>query len=298
MVQELALGKDLKNVVLFSITLHGWGNRRKVLLRGVDLKADKEALRHSKRLLDSPEYKAVQTALVGTREWCQNRSMPSFVRKGVYLVKRDWVERFEAYLAQREEVLKDAVETFLAAYPERITEAKKALGPYFDSNDYPPASMLRERFYFTHSWFKIDVADGLSDEIREQEAAKLRKTFADAQLEIVAMLRESVQELLAYAIERLDKDDDGVPRKFKDSLVERLTEFFETFEAKNFLEDDQLTEAVQKAKELLGDTSAVRLRKRMSFRNQVLEGFKEVKSKVDELVESSPRRGFFSDDDE
>jgi hypothetical protein len=300
MTRSSDLTDRLNGAVLFTISLHGWMNACRIPSKLIqDERLEKESFRVTKQLVDSPEFRAILRFQTDTKEWCKKRSMPSFIRDSVFFVKRDQVERFEAYLASAEEELQRKVAEFLAVYPDRIEEAKAVLGPYFDKTDYPTPAELARRFYFEHSWFKLDVADGLPSSVRSAEVKKLQESYENARLEIILALRESFQELLDYAINRMGDDDDGNPKVLRkaDAMVERLKEFFETFEARNFLDDVDLSSLVSQAKSLLGDVSPVRLAKRQTVRDQVRGGFEKIKTVVDGLVENAPRRSFFTDEE-
>ena len=78
----------LESATLFTLTLRAWGNRAKGSLEdasfytgGVDDNAenqepDKRRLSLSKRLIKSPEYKAIKTKQHELKAWCMERCMP------------------------------------------------------------------------------------------------------------------------------------------------------------------------------------------------------------------------------
>src|SRR4030067_977159 len=145
---ERNLNIDLfNNAVLFTITLRAWGNRRKASTDVVDTTADKSRLHLTKKLLQTKELAAIYRFQRDTKAWCLKRSMPAFIRNGVYVVKLDMVEEFEKQLraaikTQREQY----IPALLEVYGQAIRDARAGLGDMFNANDYPSSTQLAPTF--------------------------------------------------------------------------------------------------------------------------------------------------------
>lgn len=298
----------LRNAMLLSFTQHAWRNRAKDSTNNIEVEANKAELRLTKRLVVCAQYEAIRTYMAGIYTWCISRSMLSSVRRGVYFVRRDMVEEFEAKFAEANEHLaKVLVPAFLA--PEGYAAAKEraklprkedgsgGLGTLYNEDDYPEADELRKAFYIDHSWLALSVPDELPEEIRERENDKLRKSFADAQEEIQFALREGMKSLIDRAVAILEPKPGEKEKTFKSNSLDKLNEFFETFRARNMMNDAQLEELVKRAKAIVNDMpNEKRIRNNSNIRAQVAQQFKTVAANLDRLVSERPSRKFSLDD--
>lgn len=98
-------------------------------------------------------------------------------------------------------------------------------------------------------------------------------------------------------MERLEPGPRGKTKTFRDTLVENFREFFDSFNAKNLMNDDELADVVTRAKELLGDADAKELRDDTAVRSRVAVGFAQVKATMDKLVVERPGRKFGDDEE-
>ena len=216
------------------------------------------------------------------------------------------VEDFEEKLAAARRELKDKfVPEFLTAYAEAKENAKRpvndidnnlgGLGSLYNEADYPTAAELEQCFGIQHSWFALSVPDELPQEIRERENAKLKDTFAQAQQEITYALREGFAGLVEHAIDRLQVKAGEKPKIFiADSMVEGFMGFFDTFRAKNLMDDAELEDVVGKAKEIVMQfaPNISNVKSSVHLRNAVAAKFGEVKSSLDALLKDRPSRKF------
>lgn len=298
---ERNLNIDLfNNAVLFTITLRAWGNRRKASTDVVDTTADKSRLHLTKKLLQTKELAAIYRFQRDTKDWCLKRSMPAFIRNGVYVVKLDMVEEFEKRLrAALEEQRERYIPDLLGVYDASIKDAQRELGDLFRMKDYPAAGELARTFGIEWGWVTFGVPDNLPADLRAEESAKLRQKFLDAQEEIVTALREGFGELLEYAIDRLKVEPGQKPKLLiKDVVKNRFEEFVETFNARNFLEDKDLEAVVEEARKVLSGMDMDRIKRSRGLRNRTAEAFEGLKKTVDGLIAERPSRKFSFDEDE
>jgi hypothetical protein len=96
--------------------------------------------------------------------------------------------------------------------------------------------------------------------------------MAEASDEIQQVLRASMSELVGHMRERLQEDPTGKPLKFKESTVSKLVEFLDMFELRNVIDDSELTDLVNKARDLLKGVDAEDLRTTAHLRTKVQPG--------------------------
>lgn len=293
----------LRNAMLFSLTRRAWSNRRRADKNKVETNADKKNLNLTKRLLNSPELDALMDHLQETYDWCLARAMPSTaMRRGMYFVKRDMIPVFEAYLVDAKRQLSEKyLPKFIETYEECKLEMKMdkeqgGLGDMYNENDYPKPEDIPVMFDIQWAWLALSVPNELPEEIRERETAKLRESYEKAQDEIVSALREGFKQLVDHAVERLTPGADGKQKVLHATAVENIREFFETFSARNLMNDSELAGVVEQAKKILGDTDIDTLRKEAPVRERIAAQFSDVTKVLDGLVTTRPGRRFALDE--
>lgn len=288
----------LRNSMLFSLTRRAWSNRRQADKSKIVTTADKSKLNLTKQLLVSAELDAITDHMNEVYNWCMGRAMPSATRRGIYFVRRDMVAEFEAALETALTKLQtELVPAFLRNYLGQCEEMRTKLGDFFDERDYPGVDVIEASFSIEWSWLALSVPNELPEEVREREVAKLRQSYADAQTEIRQALRTGFKDLVDHAVERLTPATDGTPKVFRNSLINNFNEFFDTFHARNLMDDAELAGAVSQARQILSGINPEALRTSDDIRQQVIAGFQQVAALTDGLVVVSQNARRFSLDD-
>ena len=291
----------LREAMLFSLTRSSWSNRAHVDKNVLTGNATNESVNVTKRLLKSPDLKNINDFLGEIYVWCLSRAVPSTaIRNGIYFVKQDQVKAFEAKLSSAQKYLMDTlVPEFLSTYDDARRAAQKpasegGLGDLFNEKDYPDPEELESSFGLNWSWLALSVPDELPEEVRERECAKLQESYDTARGEITLALRVAFQELVKHAADRLTPDADGKGKIFRaGSMLENFENFFETFSARNLLEDADLEKVVNQARAIIsGVPDADALRADESLQHTVGESFKAVAKTLDSLVERAKVRKF------
>ena len=266
------------------------------ILRKISLPApegsDPARFKHAKQIIVSDEYDAVAAFQNEVKAWCLARSMPSCILPGLFAVSVDEVENVDNKLRDSIDRLNDLTGILTRAWPRLVENARIALNGAFKDTDYIAADQIAAKFNISWNWIQLDVPEGLPPEIREQEEAKLRKQFEDAQKEIVEALREGFAALVDHAVDKLTSKPGEKQKIFRDSLVGNFTEFFDTFNSRNLMGDEQLASAVAKAREIMGNVNADTLRDSSFQRKKVVEKLAEVQAVMDGLLTERKSRKF------
>lgn len=290
----------LRNSVAFTLTMRKFSNRRSGDMAHINVEADKSRLKLTKQLIVSPELDRISEFQAELYKWVTMRSVPSFFKEGLYLVKLNMIEAFEAKLAGAVEELDNAlVGNLIAAYPAQIDAARVALNGQFQQDDYPSCSEMRKRFGISWNWLAFGVPETLPAELRAAEEAKIKESFLQAEIEIRAALREGFAEIISHVTDRLTVKPGEKAKIFRNSLFENLTEFIGTFAARNLVDDGELAAQVAKAQEILaqvrGDKpadQATLVRDSEELRRRTSEAFAGLKSEVEKIIISRPSRQF------
>ena len=313
----------LRNAMLFGLSRHAWGNRcqanrSKLQTEETDAvtgetKAKKISKRvnATKQLIVCDEYNACIAALNDTYTWVLKRSMlATGIGRGVNLVKRSMVSEIVAKVeADRKALREQLVPALVAAYPAAKEAAKRpvneaepekgGLGSLYDESDYPTPEKLAASFDIEYRLFALSVPDELPEEIRAAENAKLKEMYAEVQTEAKFALREAFARMVNHATDKLTVKPGEKEKGFRqNSFVENWQEFFETFEARNLMEDSDLARLVSQAKGILSGVKPDDLKRNQELRELVATRFAEVEKVMDTLVAERPSRKFSLEDDE
>ena len=280
-----------KKARFLKITLPRMGIMRKVSLPAPP-DADPARLKHAKQINVSGEYDSIAELQNATKAWCLARSMPSCILPGLFAVSVDEVENITNKLEAQKAKLDPLVQDLVNAWPRLVENARYALNGSFNAADYLPAESVPAKFGITYNWLQLDVPEGLPPEIRKQEEAKLRKQFEDAQKEIIEALREGFAALVDHAVDKLSTKPGEKQKIFRDSLVENFTEFFDTFNARNLMQDEELAKIVEQARNIMGNVGAQTLRESGRARQTVVQKLTEVQAVMDTLLTERKSRKF------
>ena len=283
-----------EKAICLAVSLRKPGNRRKLSASLVDVDADKDLISAQKILLSCEHLKTIAHYDGEIRRYLYTRCLPSLFKEGVYLVPLGMVEEVEAKLNAFADTRKQLVGAFVTAYPSLIEEAQKRLRAAFNSSDYPSTERMEANFRMEWRYIAFSVPGTLktvSHEMFRKEQEKAQRQWAEALDEVRALLRTHLSELVQHLVDRLSGNDKGAkPKVFKNTLVTNMTEFLETFDARNLTDDSELASVVKRAKDLLSGVDAQTLRTSTALRASLHEGFSNLKGTLDTLVVSKPTR--------
>jgi len=293
-------GLDLaKKTVCIKVRLSTMGNTRKVSTSQIEADADKDLLRVSKRLVDSPELKAITRFDGEIRRFLYNMCLPFEI--GIHLLPIAALEAVESRLRQFAGDRKQLVEAFLSAYSGLCLDAAGRLRGLYNPADYPPADEVAREFGFSWQYVSFGVPDqlkGISREVWDQEREKAALRMAEASSEIQVVLRESMAKLVQHMADRLKEGPDGKPLRFKETTVSNLVEFLTNFEFRNVTDDNELQSLVSQARELMTGVSADDLRTTGDLRAKIQQGMTGIAGQLDTLLTRTGSRKFRFDEEE
>jgi hypothetical protein len=285
-----------RNAVGFTATFRSWGNRRKGNISKVETGADKSRLRLTKELVVSKEYEAIISFFGDLKNnFIYVNTVPSFFKEGFQLVGVAGVPAIEKRMRKAQLELAELVAKFIAVYPDKVDEAKLALGDQFNPNDYPPAERIAALFSITWNWIAFTVPEGLPPELKALEKEKLEKQFRDAAEQITDALRAGFLEMIQHATERLTVEPGGKPKVFRDSVIGNIQEFIDTFTQRNLMNDEELAKLVKQAKQVLIGVTPQKLRDYAQTKDQTRKAFEEINAELSKMITEKPSRRFEMD---
>lgn len=281
--------------VLISISISCLGTKRKVKASAVvddEMDIDKGFLHISKDILQSPILTDIKKFDSITRKWIADRSLPSMFRSGIYLWPIALVLEADSYLQARGLERAQLVDKFMAVYAAVRAEAAQKLGDLYNPADYPPADEVLNQFSQSYQFIECGVPGRLKDinqAMFEREQQKAEKNWTEALTEAKTILRTQLAELVNHMADRLGVDEEGKPKKFKNTLVSNLDNFLKLFQCKNFADDSELAAVVDECKAIMAGTTAEKIRDDKALRACLSAGFDAIKAKMESLVTTAGR---------
>lgn len=283
-----------KSTVCLSLTLSSFSIQRKGDKNKMTVDADKSMLTFGKKILQSKELKKItqlDTEIYNFLHWQEgSHSLPFEFKPGVYLVPLALIDEVERRLGEFAYKRIELVEEFLSVYQDRVNEAKLKLGVLFNKKDYPSVAKLESKFSMKWQIFGFDAPESLKNAnvfLYQKEKEKIRKHCEQAELEIMSLLRQEALSYINGLISKLSTSSDGKQKRLHESYVEKMRDFFDTFEARNIANDGQLSEAIQIARKSLEGTHIKDLRNDELLREQIKQEFTAAASVFDAMLEDA-----------
>ncbi|MGH9353776.1 MAG: hypothetical protein ACRD2G_16710, partial [Terriglobia bacterium] len=137
-----------------------------------------------------------------------------------------------------------------------------------------------------------DQLRGVSERMFQEERDKAAERMAVAYTEVRQVLREAMVELVAHLRDRLTDQPDGTPQRLRESTVQKLREFLDTFDFRNVTNDQELKDQVERARSLLSGTTTDAIRNTTELRARVREGMGEIAQRLETMISDRVGRKF------
>lgn len=288
------LSSLVSKTVFLRVRYGSIGNSRKVPGANVlTTDADVSFLRVSKTLLESNELEAIRKHDTSLRKWLGNTCLPYDI--GIMLLPVGLIQQTEVKLKEHKTERDTLIDAFIAAYPTIKQEAQKQLGTLYNESEYPSVSEIKDKFRFEWQYINFGIPGQLqkvNPELYKQEQEKAAAQLQEAATEVVAVMRGTLYDMVNHLKDRLTPDGDGKPKILKESAVNKLKEFLDSFDLRNVTDDKALAVEVQKVRSLLGGTTAVALRSSDEFREKLRKGMENVTDSLGSMVEVKSGRKF------
>lgn len=277
--------------VLMSINLGKFGIHRKADKSKMQTPADKEMVTFGKKLLDSPELKAIgqlDSQIYKYLHWKGGmRSLPFDFKDGVYLVPLSLLQEVELKLLCFLELRNNLVDAFLKVYQKQIEEAEKRLGEHhFNKNDYPSIKELAKKFYMHWQIFILEVPETLksvSPTIYKEEQERIANQMSEGLQEILKLMRHEAKSFFKRLVGKLTPNKDGSYPSLEEDTFGRIKDFVNNFQARNICNDRDLGVAVEMAKQALKGVQICDLENNELLREEIRREFEKASLIFDEI---------------
>lgn len=284
-----------ESTVVLNLELGKVSNRKKIESdsASVTTEIDRAMLHISKDLFDADELRACTIFLDRLKTVVRTKTVPSFLRGGMYLVKIEAVEEVDQLIEQAREDFRPVVRAFANVVDLRRDESKERLGPAYDEADYPTRAQVIAAFTIRHSWLTMGTPSSLRSinrAIFEREREKAAESLQVATEEITRLLAAEAKKLADHMVDRLTPGEDGKPKTFQKTIVSKASEFLANFNLRNIGTSEELSGQVDRIRGILDGVTPEALRSSDQLREDVAAGFTEVAVALDRLVTAKPSR--------
>jgi hypothetical protein len=247
-------------------------------------------LRGAKVLIDPDCLSSVRAVLSKARTYLAKSALP-FPIHGLTLVPKETLSRIDEALCGMKAEFESEVEKFIGGYETEREKARESLGPLFNDADYPID--VRRKFRFEWRFITMDVPGRsgiLSPDLYEREKEKFKALMEETRELATVALREEFAGIVRHMVERLSGEEDGKPKRFQASMLDKMGEFLDSFGDRNLFHDEKLSALVDQARDVVSGLSTEELRQDGNLRRYIAEEMDQLRVAVDGALEDLPRR--------
>jgi len=279
-------------VVFLTLAFDRFGNSRKAEVKS-DV-ATPDRFGHSKRLLNSPELKALTGQDNALRLWLDQPNRCWKLTKGMRCIPLAQADEVWDRCSQYQQVDRPKlVAACGAAYLAQIAEAQKELGPdHFNAKDYPTVEKFLAEFDMDFNIMSFAVPENLavaSPKVYAAATAKNSETLKIAQEEILEAQRALFSLYVTELMNTLAPTD-GKKKKLNKAKIEKLQEFISTFDLRNVPNDDELKAEVAKLQLIMTGIDVDMIKNSDQLKAQLIEKFQQASGTMNALAEVKGRK--------
>jgi hypothetical protein len=261
--------------IVFKVSFRGSHAKTKILTKGekaLVMKLNDKKLKGDKPLFVCDEYDDLMNFIAKRRLEFASFGIPHTAFESAHVTSIANIPEIEELANKTQAELKEHVDCFLAAWPAAIDHARDHLLRFttssgeeislFNEGDYASVDALRKQFQFSHEWLAFGVPEELKQfdiKIYEAAQAKAKKVWAEIEANGVALLRQTIADLVGDLAASLTPKEDGTKRKFYASSVEKINQFIETFKNRNICKDAELEVEVEKLRAIVSSLDCEKL---------------------------------------
>jgi len=280
------------NTVILEVIFHKPGITRKGDLGKVETPADKRQLGLSKKIIDSPEYRAVLHVANACREYLRAMELEGPFKTGRHLLPLGLLEKAYTRVEEAEKLYLKAADEFEAAYPAQVEEARQSLADQFEAGDYPDAESLRQQFWVERrvtSWDTPGEAK-IGEYLYERESARVAEELSSVAEEAKFALREGLRALTIKLADNLGARPDGKRKRLSASTLAKVGDWLASFSARNVLGDSELAAVVTDLRSVMQGRGLKELRTNDGMRAAVKADLEKAGKSLDALLVDAPAR--------
>jgi hypothetical protein len=233
---------------------------------------------YSKRLFaDEPVFDAIQKYTGNARTYHYHATMP-WSDSGLRLLTTSMFFDYQREITAMEAEFNRLVEAFLSNYDKLVLQSQMKLGTLFNSDDYPPVEMVRDKFKFSVKFAPVPEVGDWRVNVGQEAEAILKESYANYYQSNLESAYADVWERTHEALTRMSEKLSGEKKQiFRDTLVSNVMDMVDLLEKFNVTGDPKMRTAKHKLESVMLGITPDALREDDHLRH-------DVKGKVDSLL--------------
>ena len=266
--------------------------------------ADSNAVRGSKRIFNNAaeELRAITRLQNHCKRYVEGMTI-DHPQKGIRLVRRDKVEELNREVGSFQEQLEVLITEANDAYQGMRTERQEALASLFNEADYPMTLLGEWSISLKFPSLEPNTSMlALHPEIYEAEKRRVAAEFDAVVGNTTAAFEVEFERLLGSLVEAMTgtktKDGETVRKSFHTSSVANLGDFFDTFQALDIGNNEELQRLIGQANQVVKGIDVENLRQSDELRDRVAEQMTDLREELVGPMVDRPSRMILIDEDE
>jgi hypothetical protein len=289
-IQTTNLDSLVDRTVFLKLNFGRFGVTRQV---SVEIKSEAVESRfsHQKKLLVSPELKAITKADGETRSKIDSLCLPYDV--GIRFAPIASVEQINNILADYTKTRTALIDAFMTVYNFQVEEAKEELKEFFDDADYPLTHEVAAQFTFSYQFISFSVPGHLKNvapSVFAAEKEKAQEMLMEAVAGISQALATTAHELVSNLADKLTTDSEGKKKKLHATAVTKLQEFLNGFDLRNVTDSVELKAEMDKLKEIMSGVDIEKIKHSDNLRAALQSKFIAATETLGTLIQAKGRK--------
>ena len=240
---------DQKAMVVY-LNISFWAARKydqRVSQEIEDKYNSEDAGRYNKLLIARDSIHNIQRIVSEARNFHYENTLPWLDNGGRLLPAANYFDYVNSIQKFQDEYEKE-VENFISVYPQLKNEAKTRLNSMYDEEDYPDVLTLSTKYSFSTQVSPVPIANDFRVNLNDEEVESIKESIEEQVQESTESAMHDLWtrlfKVVEHMVERLKKEDN----KFKNSLVNNISELCDLLPKLNITNDPELQSSVTEIK--------------------------------------------------
>lgn len=232
-----------KRSMLVELTIRQWTARKhdKKVSQEVDQgHGAKNAGRYNKQLIAKDALEPIAKKASAIRQFHYARTLP-WGNNGQRLLPAKFFMDYRNELVKHRDEFNRLVDTFIASYPQLISDARMRLGSLYDPSEYLPAADVRLGFGVEFDIFPVPTAGDFRVEVANEERAEIAAQIEAATQERQANATKACYERVRDVLQRMKQQCVAGKTRITDSLTADVRDLAGMLDDLNIAGDPELT---------------------------------------------------------
>ncbi|MCK4654126.1 MAG: hypothetical protein KAU01_06750, partial [Candidatus Cloacimonetes bacterium] len=238
-----------------------------------------DAGRYNKLLIARDSIQNIQRIVSEARNFHYGNTLPWLDNGGRLLPAANYFDYVNAIQKFKDQYEKE-VENFIRAYPALKDEAQHRLNSMYDEEDYPDVLTLSTKYSFSTQVSPVPIADDFRVTLNNEEVEAIRDSIEEQVREATETAMKDLWQRLFKVVEHMVERLKKVDNKFKNSLVNNISELCDLLPKLNITDDPELESSVQEIQNKLTIHNPQTLREDKTARSETAVEAQKILNKM------------------